>query len=182
VTGSLRARLRRRGVFGSIFAPVRYLWLRAVRSSLGARYLAGGFAVGVFWGCFPIFFLHWPFALATAYLLRWSRLAATAGVCLSNPLTIPPLYTLAWVLGHALWPTGTSAEAPGFTAGANLGDVLMSLSWADFGAMLLGGACLGAVFSVPAYFVALRLAQSRVQRRLAARATSARRAGPGGAS
>ena len=178
MNGSWRARLRRRGVFGSIFAPVRHLWLRAVRSSLGSRHLAVGFAVGVFWCCIPIFLLHWPFALATAYLLRASRLAATAGVFLSNPFTIPPQYSLVWVLGHALWPTGTGAESPAFGAGVNLREFMTSLSWADFGAMLLGGACLGAVLCVPAYFVALRLAHHRAERRMASRAASAQSSAP----
>jgi uncharacterized protein (DUF2062 family) len=174
------ARLRRRGLLGSIFAPFRYLWLRAARSPQGARYVAGGFSLGVFWACIPIFILHLPFALVTAYFLRKSRLAATAAVCLSNPLTIPPQYTLTWMVGNAVTSTSRGQDTPPFADVGNLGELMMDLAWSDLGTMLLGGTILGAVLSIPAYFVAFRLVQRRGGRRRAAGQESVPRSAEGG--
>ena len=167
--GAFRQRLRRRGLLASGFAPVRYLWIRAVRSPRGAHYVAGGFAIGMFWASIPIFILHLPFALLTAYLLRTSRLAATAAVFLSNPFTIAPQYTLCWLLGHAVTSSESSAPAPGFGGAGSMWESMMALGWLDFRAMLIGGAILGASLCVPAYFVALRLAQRELKLRRANR-------------
>jgi len=144
-----------------MLAPALYAWLVAARSPQGARYVARGLAIGVFWCCIPIFILHWPCALATAYLFRSSRLAASAGVCLSNPLTIPPQYSLAWVLGHAVTPFGSGGPVTLFTEDTSLREALMSLGWGDFGAMLVGGALLGCVLSVPAYLLAMQWLENR---------------------
>jgi len=161
------ARFRRRGLLGSVLSPIRYLWLRAARSPKGARYVAGGFAVGVFWACIPMFILHLPFAVVSAHLLRQSRLAAMSAVFLSNPLTIPPQYTLAWVIGSSLTSSERGGETPSFADVGNLGELMMGLGWADLGSMLLGGVVLGAILCVPAYFLAFRLAQRRIERRRA---------------
>lgn len=94
----------RRSLWSRPLAPVRLNWLRAVRSAHGARYLAGGLALGVFLGCIPTFFIHVPIAWVIAALLRVSRLGAVVGVFISNPITAVPLYTFTFVVGQWMWP------------------------------------------------------------------------------
>lgn len=150
-------RLQRRGLLASIFAPMRFVWIRAVRSPVSTRDLALGFAIGVFWACIPIFILHWPLALATAAVMRRSKIAATAGVFLSNPFIIPVQYSAAWLIGSILLGGGASGSV-GFAEGESVLTAVMQMGWNDVAALQLGGFAMGLVLCTPAYFIAYGLA------------------------
>lgn len=79
--------------------------VRLLRSRGAPAEIAGGMAVGLFVAVLPII-LQMPVAIAFAELLRrlfrvrLSRVAAAAGVWLTNPLTSPPIYGLCYLLGR----------------------------------------------------------------------------------
>ena len=164
-------RIRRRGVLASAFAPMRYLWLLALRSPAGTRDLALGFAIGVFWACIPIFILHWPCALLTAGLTKKSQMAATAGVFLSNPFTIPVQYSAAWLIGHQFVRGGATSPAA-FTESGTVLAAMMDMGWSDLALLGLGGLIMGVVLCVPAYFISYHVA-GRVRRAGSARRVAA---------
>ena len=99
----------------------RQSFVRLIRSPGAPREVAGGLAVGVFVAMVPV--MQTAIALGSVEILRritgikLSRLAAAAGVWLTNPLTAAPLYGVAYVLGLPLtrlfWkhPIGGASEA-----------------------------------------------------------------------
>jgi len=165
-------RIRRRGLLASVAAPVRYMWLRAARSPASTTELSMGFAIGVFWGCIPIFILHWPIALLFAALTKNSKLAASAGIFLSNPFTIPIHYSTAWFIGHMLLLDG-SPDLSEFTSAEAILGLMMDMGLADLVALQVGGLVIGAVLCVPAYFIAHSFADGFRRARKARRADSA---------
>jgi|GEM_PF-3408981 len=150
-------RLRRRGVLASVFAPMRFVWLRAVRSPVSTRDLAMGFAIGIFWACIPIFILHWPCAVVTAAVMKRSKIAASAATFLSNPFVVPVQYSTAWLVGSLLLGDMASGSV-GFVAEQSVRETMMQMGWVDLAALLLGGFAMGVVFCGPAYFIAYGLA------------------------
>lgn len=94
---------RRRG-------PVRRMlrWLLSLKGS--PQQISLGLAVGVLVGFSPLWGLHMVIAAALATLVGGSRPAAVAAVWLSNPLTVIPLYTLTYRVGHAFVPGASSAS------------------------------------------------------------------------
>ncbi len=164
-------RVRRRGILASVSAPVRYLWLRAARSPVSTPDLAMGFAIGVFWGCIPIFILHWPCAVVTAAVMGRSKLAASAGVFLSNPFTIPVQYSTAWLIGHLLLLDGSDGPA-GFTSAAAILEAMMDMGLADLVALQVGGLIMGLALCVPAYLLSYKFATGFRSARAARRANA----------
>jgi uncharacterized protein len=150
-------RLQRRGVLVSVFAPMRFVWLRAVRSPVSTRDLAMGFAIGVFWACIPIFILHWPCAVATAAVMKRSKIAASAAVFISNPFVVPVQYSAAWFIGRVLLGDKAGGSV-GFSEGESVLATVMQMGWVDVAALELGGFAMGVVLCAPAYFVAFGLA------------------------
>ncbi len=122
--------------------------------------------MGVFWGCTPVFILHWPPALWMAGRMGFNKLAATAGVFLSNPLTIPVHYSAAWWIGHWLVPRSEDAS-PGFDGADSVLKAMLKMGWEDLALMQLGGLVMGLVLCVPSYLIAYHLADGVIRVRQA---------------
>ncbi len=125
---------------------------------MNSKDLALGFAIGTFWSCIPIFILHWPPAIWTADLFRKSKLAATAGVFLSNPFTIPIHYSTAWLLGHLLVSSSNETRTD-FTSGSAILKAMLDMGWVDLAVLQLGGLVMGVVLFPPAYFISYYVAR-----------------------
>jgi hypothetical protein len=117
------------------------------------RPLAMGVAIGMFCGLIP-----GPLQIPATFLLcAWLRGNAIAGAlatCYTNPLTIVPLYLLAFQLGQWVLP-GTYALPPLPTMGASSTVEWMQglMGWAQAMGwpLLVGLPLLGAGFAVIAY-------------------------------
>jgi uncharacterized protein (DUF2062 family) len=57
------------------------------------------FAVGIFIGMSPLFGIHTVLGIAVAYLFGLNRLVTIAGVYITNPWTVIPIYTFSTWLG-----------------------------------------------------------------------------------
>jgi uncharacterized protein (DUF2062 family) len=117
------------------------------------RFIAMGMAVGIFVSMLPIIPLQTVVAVALAFLFRGSKTAAALGTWLSNPLTIPLVYYANYKLGCVLLGYQNTVNHIAFNSFSQL----MALGIEVTQAMILGGAVLGAVLGVAAYFITLRI-------------------------
>jgi uncharacterized protein (DUF2062 family) len=120
--------------------------------------VARGVAIGLFYG-FMLPFAQFLFAVATAIWLRGHVAIAAASTLVSNPLTFPPIYWLAYRIGRAVLgeppddDAAASVEARAETELAHQG--WLAGTWDTFqaaGAPLLIGLALLAVVSSAAGF------------------------------
>ena len=166
------ARASKRSIRDRLLAPIRLNWYRAVRSTEGSRYLAGGLALGVFIAAFPLSFLHFPITWLMAEVCRVSKSAATAGVMLSNPLTIVPIFVFTTWVGLLVTPGSEQSVMIHPLMAAEDPDLLSKLGWSDLSIVLIGATTVGVVFGALTYAFAVRWIATR-----AARRSSYRRAG-----
>lgn len=157
-------------------------YVRLVRSPGAPSEIAGGMAVGLFIAMLPV--LQTPLAVGVAEGMRRffrvpiSRLAAVAGVFLTNPLTGPLIYGGAFFLGRpfarhllpdgALSAAGTKLSLSDLSsAGGFAAEVMASLA--------IGGVLLGIPTAIAGYFATRALVhryQTRRVRRARAAATN----------
>jgi uncharacterized protein (DUF2062 family) len=129
------------------------------------QYVATGMAIGVFVAVTPTIPFHTVIALALAFIFKGSKAAAVIGAWFSNPLTIPVLYYGSYKLGTLLL-RGPIPYDIQFESISELFDLGLNVTLA----MLAGGALLGIIPAVAAYFITFRVviilrerAQQRVQ-------------------
>jgi uncharacterized protein (DUF2062 family) len=171
------ARGSKRSLLGRLLAPMRLNWYRAVRSAEGSRYLAGGLGLGVFIAAFPLSFLHFPITWVLAELCRVSKSAATAGVMISNPLTIVPIFVFTTWVGLMVTPGSEQSVMLDPFMAAEDPDLMSKLGWSDLSIVLIGATTVGVVFGALTYAFAVRWIAGR-----AARRASYRRVSPVGGS
>ncbi len=116
------------------------------------HYVAMGMAVGVFVAFTPTIPFHTMLTIALAFAVRGSKPAALIGSWLNNPLTLPAFYYSSYkmgvlILGHRI-PQGL--EIQGIKG-------LIHHGWDVAIAMIAGGALLGILPAVGAYFLTLHL-------------------------
>jgi len=117
--------------------------------------VALGAAIGVFVGLLPILGVQMPIIILITIPLRASLVAALLSCWILNPLTIVPIYLLEFVIGTTILRIENVPLHDVFTilrdnSAWNAGRHLLTHFAAP---MLLGGAVLGLVFSLPAYFL-----------------------------
>lgn len=116
------------------------------------HYVAMGMAIGVFVGITPTIPFHTILAVLIAFICRGSKPAAMVGVWFSNPFTIPFFYFASYKAGH-------------FVLGKSMPfdqkyDSLLELVKAGLDttlAMIAGGAIIGIIPSLLAYFVTKKI-------------------------
>ncbi|MBD1861496.1 MULTISPECIES: DUF2062 domain-containing protein [Trichocoleus] len=151
---------------------LRYLYLRFVRLQATPEQISRGFALGIFWGMFPLPGLQMAIAVVSAAVVRGSKLAAAAGTWFSNPLTTLPLTAFNFHVGQSVlgreWedlPTENLRSLDSFLA---LGTDFIT-------GYLMGCLIVGLAFAVVSYFVGIPVVDA-IQRRNAARRLKRRKA------
>ncbi|MFH1134960.1 MAG: DUF2062 domain-containing protein [Pseudomonadota bacterium] len=138
-----------RNFFQNILRRARYIYLRLILLPGTPHNLAMGLAVGVFVGFLPIIPIQTLVAVVLAFVFRGSKIAAAVGTWVTNPVTVPPLYALFFLIGRTLTPFGRGAQFPktwDIYQIAQIGtDVVL--------AGLIGGAVLGFIFAPLSYFL-----------------------------
>jgi len=130
---------------------LRYFWLKLRRLQDNPQKLAWGMALGVFIAMTPTIPLHTIMALTLAPLLRVSVVTAYMGIWVSNPLTLAPLYYLAYEIGRRFLFRGDHLVLP---QTLDLHAVL-DLVWRGGLALQLGGLILAVPSGLAAYFLTL---------------------------
>jgi uncharacterized protein (DUF2062 family) len=154
---------------------MRLKLLQALRSGDRAHHLAVGLAVGVFWACFPLFILHIPLAVATAWILRASRLGAAVGVLVANPVTMGPLYAAAFAVGAVVTPADPDSPLRNPEMLSAGWEVVRTIDGMDFLTLFVGSALISVPASVATYGASKAWAHRYLERREARRAAGAAR-------
>jgi uncharacterized protein len=144
---------------------LRLLRLRVLRLRGEPNEVAGGVAIGVFIGFTPPVPLHTALAVATALLLRKSKLAAVLGCWIANPFVLPLIYVLDYQLGQVV----LGAHRPLLEFSALSGSQLLNIGWEIAFPLLTGGMVLGLLSIAPSYFLTKRfviLYRERKRKRL----------------
>ncbi len=122
-----------------------------LRAAATPHDIALGFACGTFWCVLPTPGLSILLALATAGLIRMSRLSLVASVIVWNPLFVLPIYpTLALPLGSLVVGETEQTEFK-----IELLNTVASLG----GKLFIGSAMVSSVMAVIAYFLVRRAAE-----------------------
>jgi len=142
---------------------------------LPPKRVAAGWALGMFVGCFIPFGLQLIVSVPLAFRWRVSKIGATVGTLVTNPVSIFFIYPaqcwvgsrlvgapLSWEhLNTEVFPVLKSASvfsADGLRAIADLG-------WSVLGGFFAGGLILALVLTPITYFLVLRLLSLRARRR-----------------
>lgn len=139
-----------------------YLKIKSLKGD--PHYVALGMAVGVFVAVTPTIPFHTVIALVLAFALKASKPAAVIGVWFSNPITIPPLYYGSYKVGMLLLDRNFLPD-PGVLSLQEMLKHGLDITFA----MILGGALLGILPAIGAYFLTrqfFRKLRARRARRL----------------
>jgi uncharacterized protein (DUF2062 family) len=132
---------------------LRLLYLRLMRLKGQPEEVAGGMAIGVFVGMTPTVPLHTVLAVAIAFLLKKSKLAAAVGVWIANPLILPLIYLLDYKLGRVI----TGKNLPSLVVSDFSLSHLIELGWEISYPMFIGGLVTGLILAIPSYFATKRV-------------------------
>lgn len=131
--------------------------------------IARGFGVGVFVGFTPTLGAQMLIALPLAALLKSNKLAAVAGVWVTNPVTAPVIYGLTYFIGSHF--TGVSGRlATGFTQEMTLMEIVAQAPHV-FWTLTVGGIVVGLPLALASYCLALAAVnryRDRIQPKIAA--------------
>jgi uncharacterized protein len=126
--------------------------------------LARGFAIGIFWGMFPLPGVQMLIAAVTAAFFRGSKVAAIAATWLGNPLTTLPLTALNFHVGQTLLGR-TWTQLP---QDIQTVDGFLKLGGETIAAYLLGCFVMGVVGGILSYILGIPIVafvQKRANRR-----------------
>lgn len=152
------------GLWNRLKRFLRYWYLRLVRIQATPHNIAIGLAVGVFAGLLPILPFQMLLAVALAFVVRGSKIAAALGTWVTNPVNWVPFYLLCYKIGKAVAPF----DIPPFRPSELEMVQMLNVGWKFFAAMLAGGLVMAVPGCIVAYFIgkkAISLYQARRAKR-----------------
>ena len=144
-----------------------FLALKAkmVKEPLPPEDIAGGWALGMFVGCAIPFGLQLIISIPLALMMRVSKVGATLGTLITNPVTIFFIYPAqTWIVYNLLFGQREMGELPTEWTMKSV----MALSGPVVISFFLGGLLLALILSPVTYFVVKRIvvrARARRQNR-----------------
>ncbi len=155
------------------------IWNRLLKLNDTPHDIALGLALGIFIGFLPIMGIQMAVVLVFALPFRKAnKIAAVAGVWISNPLTVIPLYAFIYWIGTFFYPAEMVLTADAVKERmmevVNLdGFVDQTAAFLGLGAdiflpMCIGGAIVGLIAMIPTY-IATRIFFTNYQKRKKAR-------------
>lgn len=139
------------GFKSKIAGSLKKSYDRFVKIRGNPREIALGFALGLFIGMTPTMGFQMGISVFLAAFFKWNKFAAAAGVWITNPVTAPFIYGLAYHVGA--WFLGI--EKAGFhLQGMNL-EALIKQTPELLWIVTVGGIILGVPIAVIGYYVSL---------------------------
>jgi len=144
-----------RGDFRRWTDPIKKAYYRFLKIRGNPREIALGFALGIMVGMTPFMGLHMAIAVPLAALFKWNKFSAALAVWISNPLTAPVVYGIAYYIGAKVLFVENGYQLPNHF---NLDALLYTLRSAPeiIGILLVGGLVVGLPLAVAGYFFALK--------------------------
>ena len=138
----------------SLRTYLRDLKAKMVKDPLPPEDVAAGWALGMFIGCAVPFGLQLIVSVPLAMMMRVSKIGATLGTLITNPVTIFFIYPAqTWVMFNLLFGHREMGELP--TEWTR--QTVMSMSGPVIISFFLGGLLLALVLSPITYFVVRRI-------------------------
>ena len=127
---------------------------KMVKDPLPPEDVAAGWALGMFIGCSIPFGLQLLVSVPLAIMMRVSKVGATVGTLITNPLTIFFIYPAqTWVMYNILFGSREMGELP--TEWTR--ESVMALSGPVIISFFLGGLALALILSPITYFIVKRI-------------------------
>jgi uncharacterized protein len=140
----------------------RYVAHRLRRLKATPHAIALGFSVGVFWAVTPFFGVHVALAVALAWFLGGSMVAAILGTFAGNPLTYPLFWYSTYELGNFI--LGEEGESPVDLSQAIAQGSLEQI-WPIIKPMSLGAIPVGLALATLCYFLIRPMVMAYQERR-----------------
>ena len=132
----------------------RKLRRQMVKDPLPPESVAAGWALGMFVGCAIPFGLQLLVSIPLAMMMRVSKIGATVGTLITNPVTIFFIYPAqTWVMFNLLFGHREMGELPTEWTRA----AVMKMSGPVIISFFLGGIALALILSPITYFVVKRI-------------------------
>ncbi|MDI3492562.1 MAG: uncharacterized protein PWP17_444 [Desulfomicrobiaceae bacterium] len=151
---------------------LRYYYLRIVRIKAPAESIALGVAVGVFCSAIPVG--QMLVAVVLAFFLRCSKLAAALGTWVTNPLNLPIVLPIFFLIGKTVLPVDVPAVSWKQMMALSTVD-MFRVGWDWFLVTTFGGFCITLPGAIVAYHVVARLVRAYHTMRAARMAERRRR-------
>lgn len=137
------------------------LYSKIVREKAASTYIARGWAIGMFCGCFLPFGGQLIVSIPAAFLLKGSKIGATLGTLITNHFTIFIIYPVQCYAGLCLMGKARSfseiQQLMQVVVKEQSFDVLMGLGMELVIAFFLGGAILAGVMTPLTYFLVKKM-------------------------
>ncbi len=155
---------------GKIFSRKSLLrfYAKILREKADATYIARGWAIGMFCGCFIPFGLQLIVSIPASFILRGSKVGATLGTLLTNHFSIFIIYPLQCYAGNKIiggklsWADICNAlkDVMQKQSFESLFQLTGDLIWSFF----IGGAILTAIMTPLTYYGVKKLVEKRQER------------------
>ena len=150
-------------------AYYRLIRRKMVRDPLPPEDIAAGWALGMFVGCSVPFGLQLIVSVPLAMMMRVSKVGATVGTFITNPLTIWIIYpaqtmAMGWLLGRDFSWDYILKAMRGVAKNSDW-KTLLSLSGDVVVCFLLGGLALAIILTPITYFAVRTMVRSHRSRR-----------------
>ena len=138
----------------SLVAYWRDLKAKMVADPMSPDRVAAGWALGMFIGCAVPFGLQLVVSIPLALMMRVSKVGATVGTLVTNPLTIFFIYPAqTWVMFNLLFGHREMGELPKEWTR----ETVMAMSGPVIASFFLGGLLLALILSPITYFIVKRI-------------------------
>jgi uncharacterized protein (DUF2062 family) len=144
----------------TILNNIREIIRRLTTIKDNPREVARGYALGIFLATTPFVGFKIFIALFLSAVFRWNKIASVIGVYHVNPLTGPPFYALAFLIGKTV--LGTEGQFV-YSSEGGMAALIHLFTGAGhvFLALLTGGLIIGIPLTCIAFFSVRRLMLSR---------------------
>lgn len=121
------------------------------------REISLGFALGLFVGMLPFVISQTVTAVFIASLCKWNKIAAAAGVVITNPVTAPFFYAMTFKVGAAVMPETSSRLVMPAAFSVDAVMALLKNGPEILWILTVGGVVTGIPISLAGYILAYRL-------------------------
>jgi len=144
---------------------IRY-YVKIVKEKADPEYIARGWAIGMFYGCLIHFGFQLILSIPTSFLLKGSKVGASLGTLLTNPVSIWVIYPVQCYVGSRLLNGNLNFNAVSISMAKIMNpelhwyeayQTLFNLGWHLVASFFIGGFILTGIMTPLTYWFVKRL-------------------------